>query len=131
MSIISDATEHNQNNLPVIDVTNINVSYLDGSLVGEIHWIPKDTVAVITANMQLPDSSFMAIIEKVVNVNEVVSDIRRPATIINNVMTLEVRFKETGNFIISSERLNKGLSNISAPFRLSEFKIEFDVYDLI
>ena len=117
--------------IPTIPVSNIQVNYDNGSLQGNIHWIPKDTTVVITANIPLPNGSFMTMIEKVVRATEVVSDIRRPAEIVDGVMTLEVRFKETGNFLLGSERLNRGLAIIGAPFKLSDFKIEFDVYDLL
>jgi hypothetical protein len=129
MSIFSANIEEQQ--YPIVPVTNINVVYTSGSLQGSIHWLPNDTVCTITADIPLPNGSFMTMIEKVVNATEVVSDIRRPAEIVDGVMTLEVRFKETGNFLLGSERLNRGLSIIGAPFRLSDFKIEFDVYDLL
>ena len=88
-----------------------------------------DTEITITANIPLPDGVFMTMFEIMVNATEVVKDIRRPATISNGLMTLVVRFKESGNPVLSSKRLNKGLEIIGAPFRLSDFRIEFDIYD--
>lgn len=127
MSIISEYS----NVLPVVEVNNIVVDYPVGQLMGSIHWVPVDTVAVFTANVDLPDGEFMTMIELVVGGDKAIKDIRRPATIVNGVVTLTVKFKETGNYVLSSERLNIGFANINAPFRLGDFKVEFDVYDLM
>ena len=116
---------------PEIPVSNIEILYASGQLVGKIHWVPVNTLVTIMANVNLPDSEFMVMFEYMVNVNEVIKDIRRPATIVNGVMTLQVLFKDTGNPVLSSERLNKGLGIIGAPFRLSDFRVEFDVYDVL
>ncbi len=116
---------------PEIPVSNIEILYASGQLVGKIHWVPVNTLVTITANVNLPDSEFMVMFEYMVNVDEVIKDVRRPATIVNGVMTLQVLFKDTGNPVLSSERLNKGLGIIGAPFRLSDFRVEFDVYDVL
>lgn len=115
--------------LDTIPVSSIQVTYATGQLVGNIHWVPVNTPITITANIPLPDGIFMTMFEIMVNASEVIKDVRRPATITNGVMTLEVKFKESGNPVLSSERLNKGLGIIGAPFRLSDFRIEFDIYD--
>lgn len=116
---------------PEIPVSNIEILYASGQLVGKIHWVPVNTLVTITANVNLPDSEFMVMFEYMVNADEVIKDVRRPATIVNGVMTLQVLFKDTGNPVLSSERLNKGLGIIGAPFRLSDFRVEFDVYDVL
>ena len=115
--------------LPIVTVSNVNVTYTTGQLVGNIHWVPVNTIITITADIPLPDGVFMTMFEVMVSATEVIKDIRRPATITNGVMTLEVKFKESGNPVLSSKRLNKGLEIIGAPFRLSDFRIEFDIYD--
>lgn len=115
--------------LPIIPISNIHVSYAGGQLVGNIHWVPVNTSITITASIPLPNNTFMTMFEVMVNANEVIKDIRRPAVIVDGVMTLEVKFKESGNPVLSSERLNKGLAIIGAPFRLSDFRIEFDIFD--
>lgn len=127
MQIIGEPTIVTE--LPIIPVSNVNVTYTTGQLVGNIHWVPVDTEITITANIPLPDGVFMTMFEIMVNATEVVKDIRRPATISNGLMTLVVKFKESGNPVLSSKRLNKGLEIIGAPFRLSDFRIEFDIYD--
>lgn len=116
---------------PEIPVSNIEILYASGQLVGKIHWVPVNTLVTIMANVNLPDSEFMVMFEYMVNADEVIKDVRRPATIVNGVMTLQVLFKDTGNPVLSSERLNKGLGIIGAPFRLSDFRVEFDVYDVL
>lgn len=118
-----------QPELPIIPVTNIQVLYSAGQLVGNIHWVLINTPITITADVPLPDGTFMTMFEVMVSANEVIKDIRRPATIQDGKLLLEVRFKESGNPVLSSERLNKGLAVIGAPFRLSPFRIEFDIYD--
>lgn len=116
---------------PEIPVSNIEILYASGQLVGKIHWVPVNTLVTIMANVNLPDSEFMVMFEYMVNADEVIKDVRRPATIVNGVMTLQVLLKDTGNPVLSSERLNKGLGIIGAPFRLSDFRVEFDVYDVL
>lgn len=118
-----------QPELPTIQVSNIQLLYSVGQLVGNIHWVPVNTLIIITADVPLPDGVFMTMFEVMVNATEVIKDIRRPAVIADGKLRLEVKFKESGNPVLSSERLNKGLSIIGAPFRLSPFKIEFDIYD--
>lgn len=117
--------------LPIIPVTNIHVNYSSGQYVGKIHWVPVDTLVTITADIGLLDSEFMVMFEYMVNSDEVIKDVRRPASIVDGLMTLQVLFKDTGNPVLSSDRLNKGLSIIGAPFRLADFRIEFDVYDVL
>lgn len=115
--------------LPEINVSNIEVLFDIGQKVGNIYWIPTNTLITITANIPLPDNVFMTIFEQVVDVNVPTNDIRRPATVENGIMTLQVKFKNSGNFILSSERLNKGLKVINAGFKLSPFRLEFDIYE--
>lgn len=114
---------------PIIEISNIGVTYPEGGNVGGIHWVPAGTLVIIDADIPLPDSQFMVMFELLVSSGQVVQDVRRPATISNGRLNLQVRFKTSGNFVLSSVRLNKGLEAIGAQFRLAPFKIEFDVYD--
>lgn len=122
-----EATEEFQP--PVIVIENINVFCSTGGKVGDIYWIPTNELVVIDADIPIPDSQFMVMFELLVNSGEVVQDVRRPATISNGRLNLQVRFRVSGNYTLSSDRLNKGLEAIGAGFRLAPFKIDFDVYD--
>ncbi|MCG7545425.1 hypothetical protein MHM93_14685 [Pseudoalteromonas sp. MM17-2] len=115
--------------IPSIDVTNIGVTGTDVELgAGGIWWVKEKTQFNLTANAELQDSSLMVIIEKVVNGREVIGDIRVKATITGGRITIQGRFDESGNYILRASRLNQGLEEIGAPFRLSFATVEFDTY---
>lgn len=115
--------------LPVVQLSNIQVFYENPKTVGGIYWVPINTSVVLTADIPLPDSVFMIMVEERVNANTAVGGIRRPAEIKNGRLTLAVPFKRSGYFAIDSARLNLGLIDIKAGFQLSSFLIEFDVFD--
>jgi hypothetical protein len=128
MSIISDEILYQD---LTKQINNIQVNYLEGQLVGNIHWVPVDTLITITGDIELPNGAFMTIFEEVVEIDRVIGDVRRPAEIVDGKITLQVRFKKTGNYTLDAKRLNKGLAAIGAPFRLEYFKIEFDIQDTL
>lgn len=115
--------------LPVVQLSNIQVFYDNPKMVGGIYWVPINTSVVLTADISLPDSVFMIMIEEKVNASTPVGGIRRPAEIKDGKLTLAVPFKRSGYFSIDSTRLNLGLKEIKAGFQLSNFLIEFDVFD--
>lgn len=115
--------------LPVVQLSNIQVFYENPKTVGGIYWVPINTSVVLTADIPLPDSVFMIMVEERVNATTAVGGIRRPAEIKGGKLTLAVPFKRSGYFAIDSIRLNSGLVDIKAGFQLSNFLIEFDVFD--
>tara|TARA_Y100000034_G_scaffold122881_1_gene168900 strand:+ start:3102 stop:3650 length:549 start_codon:yes stop_codon:yes gene_type:complete len=112
--------------LPVLQVTNVNVS--SGMLVGSIHWVPIGAVWVLTANVALPDSQMMIMVERIVDASTPVDDVRFIANISEGILTINGVFEKSGNYVISAERLNRGLSRIGALFRLEFESVEFDAY---
>lgn len=113
----------------VIKLTNITVTGEHVSLGnGGIWWIPQSERFELTANVELPDSDMMIIIERVANGTHVIDDIRVKAQIIDGIVTIKGVFSQSGNYQITAERLNAGLDIIEAPFRLAFDKVEFDAY---
>lgn len=113
----------------VVTLTNVNVTgehVVLGS--GDIWWLPKNSPFTLTANAQLPNAQMMIIVERVINGGVVVDDLRIKASIENGIITVNGLFAMSGNYQITSDRLNKGLETIDAPFRLAFEKVEFDAH---
>ncbi len=113
----------------VVSLTNVNVTgehVVLGS--GDIWWLPKNSPFTLTANAQLPNAQMMIIVERVINGGVVVDDLRIKASIENGIITVNGLFAMSGNYQITSDRLNKGLETIGAPFRLAFEKVEFDAH---
>lgn len=127
MSLITDAPVVAPE-YPVIPVSNITIVAETLRKVGALYWVEVNNKITVTADVELPDGEMMAIIEQVVRSDLPVDEVRRPVTIVNGKLTLEFTPKATRVHIISAERLNIGLADIGAPFRLSFPKVEFDVY---
>ncbi|TMO02936.1 hypothetical protein [Pseudoalteromonas sp. S558] len=113
----------------VIELTNVNVTGEHVTLgAGDIWWLPINEGFTLTANAQLPDMEMMIIIERVVNGSDVIDDLRAKASIVDGLITITSKFVQSGNYQITSERLNAGLEAVNAPFRLAFNKVEFDAY---
>ena len=118
---------------PSKSLSNIIVLGSNVKKVGNIWWIEINTSFQITANVGLPNSQMMVIIEQVVRNNNgeyiTVNDKRVIANIADGVVTIKGSFERDGNYRITQERLNMGLDEIGAPFNLSFDLIEFDAYE--
>jgi hypothetical protein len=113
----------------IIQLSNTTVTSSNAKKIGAIWWLPKDEPFTITANAEgLPDSELMVMVERVINATQPVDDIRFVATIQNGQITMQGKFEQSGNYIITAERLNTGLERIGAPFRLAFETLEFDAY---
>ncbi|TMP46403.1 hypothetical protein CWB96_12995 [Pseudoalteromonas citrea] len=112
-----------------IALTNTTVTSPSAQLIGNIWWLPKDEPFTITANAEgLPDGGLMVMVERVINATQPVDDIRFVANIQNGQITMQGKFEQSGNYIITAERLNAGLERIGAPFRLAFDTLELDAY---
>jgi hypothetical protein len=113
----------------VIELTNVSVTGEHVTLgTGGIWWLPINKQLTLTANAQLLDMEMMIIIERVVNGSDVIDDLRAKASIVDGIITITSKFVQSGNYQITSERLNAGLEAVNAPFRLAFNKVEFDAY---
>lgn len=110
----------------VLPVTNINVT--GATLTGEIWWVPVNTAWTITANITLPDVEMMIVLERIVDGVSAIDDVRFVASVVSGMITINGMFSQSGNYSISAERLNKGLTRIGESFRLSFDAVEFDAY---
>lgn len=113
----------------VIELTDIVVTSENAQLgAGSIWWLPQGEPFALTANVALPDTQMMIIIERVANGSTVIDDMRVKASIVDGVVTINAALANSGNYQITAERLNQGLETIGAPFRLAFDKVEFDAY---
>ncbi|MBQ4844939.1 hypothetical protein [Pseudoalteromonas sp. MMG005] len=113
----------------IIQLSNITVTSPNAQLIGNIWWLPKDEPFTITANAEgLPDGGLMVMVERVINATQPVDDIRFVANIKEGIVTMQGKFEQSGNYIITAKRLNAGLERIEAPFRLAFDTLEFDAY---
>ncbi|MBQ4864475.1 hypothetical protein J8L98_22545 [Pseudoalteromonas sp. MMG013] len=113
----------------VIQLSNTTVTSPNAKLIGNIWWLPKDESFTITANATgLPDGGLMVMVERVINATQPVDDIRFVANIKDGIVTMQGKFEQSGNYIITAKRLNAGLERIEAPFRLAFEPLEFDAY---
>lgn len=113
---------------PVIPVTNITPTGNTLRPVGNLYWVQKGNQITVSADVALPNGEMMAIIDQVVNSKTVVDELRQPAVIANGKLTLTFTPEATRVHVISAERLNAGLADIGAQFRVSFPKLEFDVH---
>ena len=127
MSLISDAPIV-EPEYPIIPVANIVVAGQTLRRVGNLYWVERGNQITVTADVALPNCEMMTIIDQVVNSKVVVDELRRPALIVNSKLTLIFTPEATRVHVISAERLNAGLAEIGAQFRVSLPKLEFDVY---
>lgn len=109
-------------------LTDINVT--NAELQGAIWWLEKDKPTVITGKFSVPlNATFMLMAEKVVDATDPVDDTRFKAVIdADGNLTINAVFDSTGNYVITAERLNRGLERIGKPIELEFETIEFDVY---
>lgn len=115
--------------IQVKELVNVNVSGEHVTLgAGNIWWLPINEQFTLTANAQLQDMEMMIIIERVINGSDVIDDLRAKASIVDGLITITSKFVQSGNYQITSDRLNAGLEAVNAPFRLAFDKVEFDAY---
>lgn len=113
----------------ITELTNVSVTGENVTLgTGGIWWLPINKQFTLNANAQLEDMEMMVIIERVVNGSDVIDDLRAKASIVDGLITITSKFVQSGNYQITSERLNAGLEAVNASFRLAFNKVEFDAY---
>ena len=138
--------------LPKVPVTNIKL--LDSSNLdedgnpaevtptGDIYWIASDTKIVVEADTGLSSTQLMVMVSKVKNGDpeDVTEDKRFVASIDSDgKMSMSMKFKDSGNYVITEKRLNEGLSRLDwAALGVPEFRldieskvIDLDVYEQV
>lgn len=116
-----------QGDKPVVEILNISVSGHKRVRDG-IYDVSENSLITITGNVQMEDADepMVIMIEKLKNgVTPVDDGLRFEATINSSVFTLPIKLP-TGNFLLSAERLNKGLDNLNKGFHVAFDSIEFD-----
>ncbi len=109
----------------VLPLTNVVISV---SLIGAIYWVQENDVVTITGDISLPDGEYIVMAERMVDATKAVDDVRFKAIVANGAMTINAKFAQAGNYLISAERVNRGLDRIGTGVHLSFDSIEFDVY---
>ncbi|OHU87823.1 MULTISPECIES: hypothetical protein [Pseudoalteromonas] len=113
----------------VVTLSNVTVECGQAALVGNIWWLPKGERFILRANVsELADTQLMVMVERVINAEQPIDDIRFVAEIVDGVFTMQGCFELSGNYLITPSRLNAGLERIGAPFRLAFSALEFDAY---
>jgi hypothetical protein len=112
---------------PIAPLTNLVIDS-PANKVGDIYWLERDTDAVVTGDLALPDGEYMIMAERVANATNVIDDVRFVATILNGKFTMTVHFPITGNYLLTAKRMNEGLDRIGSPVHLSFDDVEFDIY---
>lgn len=125
MSVIEMDQEGFQNSKSEVVLSNVKVN---ATLVGNVYWLEKKTPFVATADCPLPDGELMVMFEQVIDSKTVVDDTRFKAVVTDSVISISGSFDTTGNWMLTAERVNRGLDRIGAAFHLSFNPIEFDVY---
>lgn len=114
---------------PVIQIQNIQIANMELDAAG-IWNGTTDTVSILTADTLLPVGKFTAIVQKIVN-KVAVSDLRFNATIASGedllTLTLPLYFKDSGNYLITQERLNQGLAEINEVFRVAFAPVDLNI----
>lgn len=129
---------NDKSNLSKITLSDIQVTSSHPDGVTDYHGINMLKYGQdfkITANVDdpdgiLPNPALLNIIaEQVINGKKVINDERFKAVMIDGVATIDASdgFADTGNFIISQERLNEGLKNIGLSFQVEFDRLEFDI----
>jgi len=110
-------------------LTNIAIVGGDTTKVGDIWWVPKNQSIVISGDIGLEAATLMVMAEKVVDADKAVDDERFLAVIdAAGKLSVSAVFENTGNYLISAERLNRGLKRIDKNIALVFPPIELDVY---
>lgn len=124
---------HNTAPAEIATINLTNISCEGAEKVGNIWWIPVGNNYNLTADVSLLDSRMMVMLERVVRDEagryQTVSDKRVIADIKDGVVTITGSFNESGNYRLNCTRLNLGLEEIGASFRLDFPLIEFDAYE--
>lgn len=111
---------------PVIPLAGVVV--VGSKPVGSIYWAQEGVTLTITGTCALPDGELIVMAEQVIDAVNVISDSRFKASFLDGKLSITARFDRSGNYMITQERINRGLDRINSPVHLSFNKIEFDIY---
>ncbi|WP_105168545.1 hypothetical protein [Pseudoalteromonas sp. T1lg23B] len=110
-------------------LSDVEVACEHAQLVGNIWWLPRGEAFTLSAHVgDLPDTQLMVMVERVVNAEQPVDDMRFVANVANGVLTMQGCFELSGNYLITAQRLNAGLERIGASYRFAFDALEFDAY---
>ena len=117
--------------IPVIPVTiaDVNISLVDGLYQG----YTDDIVEVKGFAPYLPPGIMTIIVQEMARSKVLIREHRFNATIeetddpVMRQFTLRMRFKDSGNYVITEERLNEGLAEIGLPIRITLPKLDFNI----
>lgn len=118
--------------IPVI-VTNVDLPLNDGMYDGFI----DQYVQVVGVLPMLPPGAMTIIVQELVGNRQVLNEKRFDATIEETEsddwrrFTLPLRWRESGNYLITQERLNEGLAQVNKPIRIALTKLEFNIREAL
>lgn len=112
------------------EVLNIHVDGA-GKTASGIWQVPVGQTWTLTADVAIPDGTFMVIAERVVNGVTPIDDERFLGTVTAGKFSMTGKFFNGGNYVITSKRLNEGLAVEGIPIYLSFNKVDFDAYRVV
>jgi hypothetical protein len=118
--------------VPVI-VTQVSLPFNDGMYDGFINQI----VEVDGVLPLLPPGEMTIIVQELVGNRDILNEKRFAAMIEETEspdwrrFTLFLRWSESGNYLITQERLNAGLEQVGKPIRIALSKLEFNIREAI
>ena len=112
--------------VPILPLTNVVI--VGAEIAGAIYWAQEGVTLTITGDCDLPDSELIVMAEQVIDAKTVVSDSRFKATFALGKLSITARFDKSGNYMITQDRINRGLDRIGAGVHLSFDTLEFDIY---
>lgn len=112
--------------IPQVPLNNLVITSTD--FRDGIHHLGKDANFTATADVMLPEGTYVLMAEKLIDSTHRVDDIRFEATVDNlGKLTLTGAFDNYGNYIIDPERINRGFARIGKNVELVFEPIEFNV----
>lgn len=124
-------TSETPTEIPIIPVSisDVNISLVDGLYQG----YTDDIVEVKGLAPYLPPGVMTIIVQEMARSKVLIREHRFNAVIeetadpVMRQFTLRMRFKDSGNYVITEERLNEGLAEIGLPIRITLPKLDFNI----
>lgn len=119
---------------PVPPVFPVTISELTVSLADGLYQGYTNEIIVVRGFVPyIPEGIMTIIVQEMVRSSVLIREHRFNATIeqtadpVMRAFTLRMKFDQSGNYVITEERLNEGLAEIGAPIRITMPKLDFNI----
>lgn len=110
----------------LVPVTNVQITGNTLNYANPMYWVKVNNEVVISADVNLPNGTYMAIFSRLVDGKLADDDIYQPFDILNGKLELKITFTKNGNYVLNPERLSRGLNRMG-----KNVKLQFDIVDFI